>query len=123
MRRRFKNNSARHGCLALPEELQEYLDKQSSMNLVGDLKKYAQFQAADSIKDAAQNSGGLAGIGAGLGAGQMIGQAFGQVGSGGGSGEEDPFKTLEKLQALHEKGILTKEEFEAKKAEVLKRIS
>lgn len=109
--------------ITLPEELQEYLDKQSSMNLVGDLKKYAQFQAADSIKDAAQNSGGLAGIGAGLGAGQMIGQAFGQVGSGGGSGEEDPFKTLEKLQALHEKGILTKEEFEAKKAEVLKRIS
>lgn len=109
--------------ITLPEELQEYLDKQSSMNLVGDLKKYAQFQAADSIKEAAQNSGGLAGIGAGLGAGQMIGQAFGQVGSGGGSGEEDPFKTLEKLQALHEKGILTKEEFEAKKAEVLKRIS
>lgn len=109
--------------ITLPEELQEYLDKQSSMALVGDLKKYAQFQAADSIKDAAQNSGGLAGIGAGLGAGQMIGQAFGQASSGGGSGEEDPFKTLEKLQALHEKGVLTKEEFEAKKAEVLKRIS
>ncbi len=108
--------------ITLPEELQEYLDKQSSMSLVGDLKKYAQFQAADSIKDAAQNEGGLAAIGASIGAGQMISQAYSQ-GSGGGGGEEDPFKTLEKLQALHEKGVLTKEEFEAKKAEVLKRIS
>jgi len=111
--------------ITLPDELQQYLDKQSSMGLVGDLKKYAQFQAADSIKDAAANSGGIAGIGAGLGAGQMISQAFasGQgAGPGGGAGEDDPFKTLEKLQALHEKGILSKEEFEAKKAEVLKRI-
>lgn len=109
--------------ITLPEELQEYLDKQSSMNLVGDLKKYAQFQAADSIKDAAANSGGLAGIGAGIGAGQMISQAFNAGTSGaGGGGSEDPFQTLEKLQALHEKGILSKEEFEAKKAEVLKRI-
>ncbi len=53
--------------VTLPEELQEYLDKQSQMNLVGDLKKYANFQAADSIAKAASNPGGLAGIGVGHG--------------------------------------------------------
>lgn len=118
--------------ITLPEELQQYLDKQSSMNLVGDLNKYATFQAADSIKDAAQNEGGLAGAGVGLGAGAALGQAFagalsgassaGQSG-GDGSKEEDPFELLEKLQGLLDKGIINQEEFDSKKADILKRIS
>lgn len=115
--------------ITLPEELQAYLDKQSSMNLVGDLGKYAQFQAADSIKDAAQ-AGGVGMLGVGLNAAGLVGNTFNQglsQAAGGGSepakGGEDPFQVLEKLQQMHEKGILSKEEYEAKKAEVLKRIS
>lgn len=112
--------------ITLPEELQQYLDKQSSMNLVGDLKKYANFQAADSIASAAQNPGGLAGAGVALGAGAAIGQTFanamGGAGGGGAQAEEDPFKLLEKLGQLKEKGIITQEEFDLKKAEILKRI-
>lgn len=112
--------------VTLPEELQAYLDKQSGMNLVGDLHKYAQFQAADSIKDAAQNSG-IGMLGVGINAAGLVGQTFNQgLNPSGGSApaeQEDPFKILEKLQALLEKGVLSKEEFEAKKAEVLKRIS
>ena len=34
----------------------------------------------------------------------------------------DPYEDIEKLAALHEKGILTKEEYEAKKKELLDRI-
>ncbi|MGD9680674.1 MAG: SPFH domain-containing protein [Candidatus Obscuribacterales bacterium] len=113
--------------ITLPDELQEYLDKQSSMNLVGDLNKYAKFQAADSIKDAAQNEGGLAGAGVGLGAGAAIGQMFAQNlpggGGGGGQAEEDPFATLDKLKGLLDKGVITQDEFDSKKAEILKRIS
>jgi membrane protease subunit (stomatin/prohibitin family) len=120
--------------ITLPEELQQYLDKQSSMNLVGDLKKYATFQAADSISLAAENSGGLAGAGVGLGAGAVIGQTFGQALAGQGSSnqnqdtdiakeESDPFELLEKLQGLLTKGVISQEEFDAKKAELLKRIS
>lgn len=118
--------------VTLPEELQQYLDKQSSMNLVGDLRKYAQFQAADSISAAAQQSGGLAGAGVGLGAGAVIGQAFAQstqsLQSPADAGkaaapQEDPFLLLEKLQGLLDKGIISKEEFDAKKQEILKRIS
>lgn len=118
--------------ITLPEELQAYLDKQSSMNLVGDLNKYATFQAADSIKDAAQNEGGLAGAGVGLGAGAALGQAFTNAMSGGNQGggspgggqkDEDPFELLEKLQGLLDKGIINQEEFETKKVDILKRIS
>ncbi len=111
--------------ITLPEELQAYLDKQSQMNLVGDLKKYAQFQAADSIKDAAQSGGGLAAAGVGLGAGAVLGQAFmGATGSltGESAPKEDPFVVLEKLQGLLTKGIITQEEFDKKKAEILKNI-
>lgn len=119
--------------ITLPEELQQYLDKQSSMNLVGDLNKYATFQAADSIKDAAKNEGGLAGAGVGLGAGAALGQAFASaLGGGAQTGQqaasqsqkdEDPFELLEKLQGLLDKGIINQEEFDSKKADILKRIS
>jgi membrane protease subunit (stomatin/prohibitin family) len=112
--------------VTLPEELQGYLDKQSQINLVGDLKKYANFQAADSISKAASNPGGLAGAGVGLGAGAAIGQMFanampGQNNQAGGG--EDVYVKLEKLHALVEKGVLTQEEFNVKKAELLKSIS
>ncbi len=115
--------------VTLPEELQEYLDKQSQMNLVGDLKKYANFQAADSIKDAANNPGGLAGAGMGLGVGAALGQAMAQAmpggspAAGGSTSQEDVYDKLEKLHGLVTKGVLTQEEFDAKKAELLKSIS
>jgi membrane protease subunit (stomatin/prohibitin family) len=116
--------------VTLPEELQAYLDKQSSMNLVGDLKRYAQFQAADSISAAAQNGGGLASAGVAMGAGAVIGQTFAQAMQGNDSQSggqaaamEDPFELLEKLQGLLKKGVISQEEFDAKKVEILKRIS
>ena len=69
-------------------------------------------------------------LGVGLNASALMGQAFNQGMNEGGAApaaaaekQEDPFAVLEKLQTLHEKGILSKEEFESKKAEVLKRIS
>lgn len=56
--------------LSLPEELQKALDARISMNMVGNLNQYTQYQVAQSIPIAAANeSGGAAGVGAGLGAG------------------------------------------------------
>jgi membrane protease subunit (stomatin/prohibitin family) len=112
--------------VTLPEELQQYLDKQSQMNLVGDLKKYANFQAADSNSAAASNPGGIAGAGVGLGVGAAIGQTFAQAmpgGAGAASSEEDVYAKLEKLHGLVSKGVLTQEEFDKKKAELLKNIT
>jgi membrane protease subunit (stomatin/prohibitin family) len=56
--------------LSLPEELQQMLDKGVGMNMIGDMRRYTQFQVANSMPIAAGNEGGgVAGIGAGLGAG------------------------------------------------------
>ncbi len=112
--------------LSLPEELQAHLDRASSMRIVGDLQKYTQFQAADSLQSAAANPGGVAGAGVGMGAGLAMGQIMGQaLGVGGASAPavtEDPIQLLEKLGELLKKGILTQAEFDQKKTELLSRI-
>lgn len=113
--------------LSLPEELQKHLDRVSSIRMVGDLQKYAQFQTADSIAIAAANPGGVAGAGAGLGAGIAMGQMMSGMNLGGGGAPtatsvEDPINLLEKLGDLLQKGILTQAEFDTKKAEILAKI-
>lgn len=115
--------------ISLPEELQAILDKRISMNVVGDLSKYTQFQVAESIPIAAGNEGGVAGAGAGLGAGLIMGQTMAQSISNVAQttsqtvvGQEDIATTLEKLHGLVGKGILTQAEFDAKKEELLKKL-
>ncbi|MEP7148533.1 MAG: SPFH domain-containing protein [Acidobacteriota bacterium] len=74
--------------ISLPPEVEAAMDKRSSMGALGDAQKYMQFQAADALRDAAQNEGGGAGLGAGLGAGFAVGgqmaNAFGANPQGGG---------------------------------------
>jgi membrane protease subunit (stomatin/prohibitin family) len=63
--------------LSLPDELQKILDQRISMNMVGDMGRYTQYQVAQAIPIAAANEGGgAAGVGAGLGAGVAMGQAM-----------------------------------------------
>lgn len=68
--------------VSLPPEVEQALDKRSSMGIIGNLGAYTQFQAANAIEDAAknQNGGGMmgAGMGAGFGMGMMnqMGNAF-----------------------------------------------
>lgn len=115
--------------VSLPEELQKVLDQRIGMNIAGDLGKYTQYQVASSIPTAAANEGGLAGAGAGLGAGMAMGQAMagalGQLGTpaaNAAASAEDVTATIEKLHGLMTKGVLTQAEFEAKKAELLKKL-
>ena len=60
--------------VSLPEELQKMLDQRISMNMLGDMNRYTQFQAAQALPIAAANEGGVAGLGVGLGAGLGLGQ-------------------------------------------------
>ena len=111
--------------LSLPQELQDHLDKVSSMGMIKDLQQYARFQAADSISTAAANPGGVAGAGAGIGVGvgmgQMMAGAFSGMNAPAGGGS-DPYAALEKLSDLLKKGVLTQAEFDAKKTELLQQI-
>jgi membrane protease subunit (stomatin/prohibitin family) len=82
---------------------------------------------------AAGQGGGIAGDAMGLGAGVALGQVLAQnlqQGLQGGSASvagsvkpDDVMATLEKLGELKAKGILTQEEFDGKKAELLKKLS
>lgn len=63
--------------ISLPEEVEKVLDKRTSMGVLGNLNQYAKYQAAEAMRDAAQNpSGGFAGAGVGLGAGAALGNAM-----------------------------------------------
>jgi membrane protease subunit (stomatin/prohibitin family) len=63
--------------ISLPPEVEAALDKRSQMAVLGNLDQYAKFQTAEAIRDAAQNPGGIGGLGAGLGAGVAVGQQMG----------------------------------------------
>lgn len=66
--------------ISLPEEVEKALDKRTSMGIVGDLNKYAQFSAAEAMTKAAENPGTAgAVIGMGLGGMAMQGGPWGQV--------------------------------------------
>lgn len=62
--------------ISLPPEVEAAMDKRTSMGVIGDVGRYAQFQAADAMRDAANNPSGGAGLGAGLGAGFAVGNAM-----------------------------------------------
>jgi membrane protease subunit (stomatin/prohibitin family) len=91
--------------VSLPPEVEAAMDKRSSMGALGDAQKYMQFQAADALRDAAQNEGGGAGLGAGLGAGFAVGgqmaNVFGQQAgtTGGGQTSAVPCPTCGKPNA------------------------
>lgn len=106
--------------VSLPEELQTHFDKMASMRMAGDLRNYAQFQAADSISLAAQNEGGAAGAGASMGVGMAMAQSMTNSLNTGTA--EDPMKTIQKLHELMKAGAITEAEFNAKKAELLSKV-
>jgi membrane protease subunit (stomatin/prohibitin family) len=81
--------------VSLPEEVEAAIDQRTKLGVLGDrLGQYTQLQAADAMKVAAANPGGVAGAGVGIGAGvamgQAMGQAFGMSGAGGAGASAAP---------------------------------
>ena len=130
--------------ISLPEELQKILDQKIGMGMVGDTNRFMQYQTAQAIPTLAQGAGegggGVMGPAVGLGAGVALGQVLANnLGQGlaanapgapaaaaaqaaAGVKPEDVMATIEKLADLKGKGILTAEEFDAKKSELLKKL-
>lgn len=79
--------------ISFPPEVEQAIDKRSSMGVIGNLDRYMQYQSANAMESAAENPGGTAGEGIGLGMGfamanQMV-KGFPQQ-MGGGSQESPP---------------------------------
>ena len=63
--------------ISVPAEVEQALDVRSSMNAIGDLDRYQQYQLGASMPVAAANpAGGLAGAGVGLGMGMAMANRF-----------------------------------------------
>jgi membrane protease subunit (stomatin/prohibitin family) len=126
--------------VSLPEELQAALDERISAGMKstlsqGQMGSYTQFQVASSIPLAAQNEGGLAGVGAGVGAGMAVGQAMAQGLSGAFAPAASPAaagaaapaadsieERLAKLKGLLDKGLIAQTDYDSAKAELLKKL-
>ena len=129
--------------VSLPDELQKILDQKIGMGMVGDTARFMQYQTAQAIptlaQGAAESGGGgtmgpAVGIGAGVALGNVLAQNLGQGLAAAAPGAaaaaqaavgvkpEEVMATLEKLADLKSKGILTAEEFDAKKSELLKKL-
>lgn len=128
--------------VSLPEELQKILDQKIGMGMIGqNMGQFMQYQTAQAIPKFAENAGhggGIAGDAMGLGAGLALGQTMAQTMQQGlqppapapapvaapvaALKPDEIMATLEKLADLKAKGILTDEEFAAKKTELLKKL-
>jgi len=118
-----------------PEEVQEKINERSSMGAVGNLDAYMKFKTAGAIEKAAENeSGGLAGAGVGLGAGMTMANIMGQQMQNQqqqGNQQQQPVQkmsadeimgAIEKLGKMKESGLLTQEEFDTKKKDLLAKL-
>ena len=76
--------------IALPPEVEEALDKRSSMGILGNMNQYSQFQAANAMEAAANNPGEAGGaMGGGMGMGMGFAMAN-QMGNAMGGGQAAP---------------------------------
>ncbi|WLI90086.1 SPFH domain-containing protein [Massilia sp. R2A-15] len=126
--------------VSLPEELQAALDERIGAGMKGGMSAdkmggFTKFQVASAIPLAAQNEGGLAGMGAGLGAGVAVGQAMAQGLSGAfaqpataapaapaAPAQESIEDRLGKLKGLLDKGLISAADYDSNKAELLKKL-
>lgn len=87
---------------------------------------YAELQRLEALREAAKNEGGGAGIGVGLGAGLGMGQAMAQsmtqktaTTPAAADAGSDPTAKLAQLKKMHEQGLITDDEYAAKKKQIL----
>ncbi|BCT91958.1 antifreeze protein, type I [Lysobacter helvus] len=115
--------------VSLPEDLQKALDTRIALGMSGDLDKFTKYQVATAIPMAAQNEGGIAGVGAGLAAGAAMGQAMSQglaqpaKPAAEAAAAADPVAKLQQLKRMLELELITAQEYDAAKAEILRNMA
>jgi membrane protease subunit (stomatin/prohibitin family) len=83
---------------------------------------FTRLQQLAALRDAAQNEGGAAGIGVGIGAGVGLGQAMAGMMGGMNAQQpavDDPVARLARLKQMLDGNLITQEEFDAKKQQIL----
>lgn len=124
--------------ISLPEEVEKMMDKRTGVGMMAPVMgAYTQMQVADSIPLAAQNQGGMAGmgmgVGMGFGMGNMMGAQMGQAVQGmqgmapmqaaPGAAPAAPTKSLKdelsELKDLFDSQLITQAEFDKQRAAIM----
>ena len=79
----FELNEVQVQSISLPEEVEKAIDQQGAMKAIGNMNQFAQYQAAQAMRDAANNQG-AAGAMMGIGVGGMLNQGMGGLFNQGG---------------------------------------
>lgn len=119
--------------ITLPPEVNEFLRKNTQMNMVGDLNKFAQFQQAKALEDAAKSGGNIAQPGMDMASMMMANMMMQNMQnqqqnqtqnttSQPSMSRDEIMKTLKDLGDLKAAGILSEAEFESKKKDLLARL-
>jgi membrane protease subunit (stomatin/prohibitin family) len=126
--------------ISLPEEVEAMMDKRTQIGMMAPVMgAYTQMQVADSIPLAAQNPGGIAGMGMGLGLGVGMGNMMGQqMGGNLGQMAQTPFpagtapatpaasakslkEELTDLKELFDSQLISQVEFDTQRAAIMKK--
>lgn len=113
--------------ISLPPEVEQMLDKRTSMGIVGDMNKFTQFQAANAIEAAANNPGGGGdissglGIGAGLAMGQQMAQNLqnSQQAPAAAPAQKSVRDRLADLKGLLDDGLISEADYNTRKEAIL----
>ena len=125
--------------VTLPDEVNEYYDKVTSMNMIGDMSRFQAFNTA--IATANPNTAAGQGVQGGMAMGIAMGQVQQQLGTPAQQGfpaqpmqpaqpaapspsapsawTDDPVERLAKLKKMFEAGLITADEFNAKKSQII----
>ena len=114
--------------LSLPDEVEEMIDEQSGIGMAGrDMNTFMQYQTARAMRDASRQEGGMAGLGAGMALGNTLAQNLSAVQpqpqaavqNAGEQKEKSNIEQIREFKQLLDEGIITQEEFNLKKKQLL----
>lgn len=105
--------------ISLPDEVEKLIDEQSGIGMASrNMDSFVQYQTARAMRDAAQQEGGLAGLGVGFALGNTMAQNIHENLQPTGS-TKSKVEQLRELKGLLDEGILTQEEFNTEKKKIL----
>ena len=105
--------------VSLPPEVEKAIDEQSGIGLASkNMDTFVQYQTVRAMRDASKQQGGLAGLGAGMAFGKKIAETI-ETPAANTSGI-NPVEKLREYKSLLDEGIITQEEFDTLKKQLLK---
>ncbi|MFK8268234.1 SPFH domain-containing protein [Capnocytophaga cynodegmi] len=103
--------------VTLPQEVTEFYDKATSMNIIGDMNRFQQFNTANAIGNDRSNLNSS--VKEGVAMGMIMGTMQQQIQQNQPTTIDDLTTKLQKLKTLFENGLINEEEYKTKKAEIL----